>query len=61
MNNLNFMEFETRVRDMILEMIDKPLKKLNLQESLLKKYGDSQRRNVRRIHEVEFIMSKFQR
>ena len=46
---------------MILSIIEKPINKLALQEQVLQKYGQVTRKNVRRIHEIEYTVQKFQK
>lgn len=55
------MEFETRVKDLILTLLDKPLTKMTIQEELMTKYSESLRRNIRRTQELEFTLQKYQR
>ena len=59
MNEVNFMEFETRVKDLILTLLDKPLTKMTIQEELMTKYSESLRRNIRRTQELEFTLQKY--
>jgi len=34
---------------------------MTMQEELLNKYGETVRKNTRRVHEIEYIMQKYQR
>ena len=44
---------------MIVSLIDKPMKNMALNEELLSKFGEALRKNVRRVHEMEYIVQKF--
>ena len=61
MNEVNFAGFEGRVKQLILTLIEKPLQKMGLNEQLLEKYTESTRKIVRRQHEMEYIIQKFQK
>ena len=57
--NVHCTEVESRVKEIIVALLDKPLKNMALNEELLSKYGETARRNVRRVHEMEYIVQKF--
>ena len=44
---------------MILDILKKPVQKMAFQEELLQKYGDTVRKNVRRLHEIEYVLQRF--
>ena len=56
MNEANFMGFEARIKAMILKLIEPSIKNLKLNEDLITKYAESTRKNVRRIHEIEYAI-----
>ena len=58
-NEVHCTEVESRVKEIIVALLDKPLKNMALNEELLSKYGETARRNVRRVHEMEYIVQKF--
>ena len=41
---------------MILKLIEPPIRKVALNEELIMKYAESLRKNVRRVHELEFVV-----
>ena len=59
MNEANYSGIEGRIKEVVLQAIEKPVKKMAFMEDLLHKYADSTRKNVRRVHELEFIIEKF--
>jgi len=56
MNEVNFAGFETRVRSMIITLMEQPLRKMQQNDEVISKLGDSLRKNIRRTHEMEFII-----
>ena len=61
MNNINFIGFERKVKEMIISFLEKPIKQITHSEGILSKMSETVRRNVRRVHELEFVMEKYQR
>ena len=58
--DLNFMGFENRVQRLIKNMLEKPVVEMQKQSGEIDKLWDVSRRNVRRLHEQEFVLTKFQ-
>ena len=56
MNQNTAIKVEQRVAEVVLALLRKPINSIALQEELLHKYGESLRRNVRRVHELEAII-----
>lgn len=42
-------------------MLKEPLMKMSLQENLMTKFGEALRRNIRRTHDIEHVVEKYQR
>ena len=61
MTAVNVYEMETRIRDLVMNVLAEPLQKITLQEEILSKYAHSHRRTVRKVHELEYIIQKYQR
>ena len=59
MNKANYFGIEGRIKEVVLSVVDKPVKKMKLLEEMVSKYADSTRKNVRRIHELEYVIQKF--
>ena len=55
------MNFEGRMKKVILEVIEQPVNNIRLLEDLVHKYAETTRKNVRRTHELEFVVEKFMR
>jgi hypothetical protein len=60
LNEVNFFGFENRIRALILGLLEKPIQTMKDQESTIKLLSTSSKSYMRRIHEVEFIVHKFQ-
>ena len=58
---INLQQMEGRIKDLVMRVMEVPLQKMTLQEEILSKYAQSQRRVVRQVHELEFLMQKYQR
>ena len=58
---MNFFNQENKVRGLILRVLENPLAQMKEQEQTLKFLRDSSLTNIRRLQELEFIVSKFQR
>jgi len=56
MNAVNFQGFEARINELILTLLEKPVRKIQQNDQLISKIGESLRKNIRRTHEIEFIM-----
>ena len=59
MHEVGAVDFERRMKRVFLDLLEKPLQKLVLQEELLQKYGDTTRKNVRRVHELEYTLQQY--
>ena len=59
MNMVNFADFESKIKLMMLDILKQPINKMALQEELITKYGEAVRRNVRRVHEMEYVIQKY--
>ena len=53
------MGFEARIKKLILTLLENPVKQMHKQEQTLHNMADTLRQNQRRMHETEFIVSKF--
>ena len=60
-NEVNLMGHESRIKELVITLIKEPLTKMSLQESILAKFGEALRRNIRRTHDIEHIVEKYQR
>ena len=56
MSNLNFVGFEARVRQMIITLMEGPIAQINGYDTIIQKINELLQRNIRRTHELEFIM-----
>lgn len=61
MNAINFAGFEKRVNQLVLTLLEKPIRQISHSEQIITKMSDTLRRNVRRVHEIEYILEKYQR
>lgn len=59
LKEINFYEFENKLRGIILTMLDRPLSQMKEQEEIIKLLSKSTKSYMRRLHEVEFIIHKF--
>ena len=57
MNNL--IEMEMRVKELILHILTEPLNKVMMNHEIIQKYTKSQRRTVRWVEELEYIVQKY--
>ena len=57
-NDVNFVAFEGRTKEIILSILEEPLGKIGLQETMLEKYGEGLRKTVRRVYEMEYTINK---
>ena len=42
-------------------MLEQPLAKMGLQDQVMHKYNEALRKNVRRVHEMEYVINKYQK
>ena len=61
LNDVNFMGFESRIKKLILTLLENPVKQMHEQEKSIVELTDTNRRVNRRMLETEFIMQKFQK
>ena len=59
MNAVNFVGFEQRIYQLIIGLLENPIRKMQQSEDILKKMSESLRRNIRRTHELEYIVQKY--
>lgn len=61
MNMVNFSQFESNMKQMLLSILEKPIHKMGLHEQLMQKFGQTLRKSVRRVHEMEHVIQKYSR
>jgi hypothetical protein len=59
MNDVNFMQFEARVKKMVLGLMERPVGNMNKFNDILMASDVLTKRNTRRINELENIMHKY--
>ena len=60
LNEINFYGFENKLRGIILSLLERPVTKMKEQEEIINLLSKSTKAYMRRLHEAEFIVHKFQ-
>lgn len=61
MTNINFVGFEGRVRQLVIGLLEDPIKRMTSYDDLLTRMNTAIQRNIRRTHELDFVLQKYSR
>ena len=61
MNASSYMGIESKIRAMIISLLENPVKQMSQHEEVITKMGESLRKNIRRTHDLEYILQRYQR
>ena len=56
MTNINFVGFEGRVRQLVIGLLEDPIKRMTGYDDLMARMNTAIQRNIRRTHELDFIL-----
>ena len=56
MTNINFVGFEGRVRQLVIGLLEDPIKRMTSYDELMTRMNAGIQRNIRRTHELDFIL-----
>jgi len=59
MNDINFAGFESRVKEMIITLLEQPIKRIYQYDEIISELSGTMRKNVRRTNELDFILQKY--